>query len=180
MRSINGMRTAYASNEIGEKIDETNEAPIKYEKIIVVVNDSGVSSFKWESPMKIDSIKDENVSLLPFNKIEEIVCQALVNKYSVEKEKYDSFTVKVYKIQMGLMRIKQLNSDSFCYIPVWNIFSRISTGLYPNGVIEEPGGIKAYDDNGNVLYLSDSFPEAWNPITLSAIDGTQIDRGRGY
>ncbi|BDF59146.1 hypothetical protein CE91St36_19630 [Christensenellaceae bacterium] len=180
MRSINGVPTAYASNEIGEDMEDTNAAPVKYEKIMVVVNDNGIVSFKWESPMTINSIENESANLVPFNEIEKLALDAINTDYMTQNEMYDDFTVDVTRIELGLMRIKQPNSGAYYYSPVWNIFSKITAAALPGEGVETFGEQKAYDDDGTPIRLDSGFTEVWGPVTLNAINGSRIDRNVGY
>ena len=180
MRSINGCPTAYASNEIGEHMEDTNATPIRYEKIMVVVDDGGIASFKWESPMAINSVETESADLMSFNEIEKIALDAINTDYMAQNDMYDNFTVDVTRVELGLMRIKQPNSGAYYYSPVWNIFSKITSATLPGEASETFDEPQAYDDAGNPIRLDSGFTEVWGPVTLNAIDGSRIDRNVGY
>lgn len=180
MREINEIPTAYASNEIGEDMEDTNSIPIGYEKMTVVVNDNGIVSLVWNNPMQINSIQTDNANLLPFDQIETLAINAMNNKYADQVEMYDHFEISVDNIELGLMRVKQQNSGSYCYTPVWNIFSKIISATLPDGSQQTFEMPQAYDESGIPLYLPGSFPEVWDPITINAVDGTLIDRSQGY
>lgn len=179
MRSLDGVPTAYASDEVGEKIDDTEAAPVRYEKITVVVNDDGIASFKWDSPMKIDAVETA-AKLLPFSEIERLALAAVNNDYAGESGRYDRFTVDVTKAELGLMRVKQPNSGGYSYTPMWNIFAGMTSAALPGGEPEVFEKEEGHDEAGNPVALFDSAPEAYGPITLNAIDGSRIDRGKGY
>lgn len=180
MRTIQGVPTAYASDEVGENIDDTNTAPVGYEKITVIVNESGILSFRWDSPMIIDSIQIEQAGLLNFEEIETLALNTLNTKYTDQLEKYKRLEISVESIELGLMRVKQPNSGAYCYTPVWNIFSEITSATLADGTVQSFNPPQPYDEVGTPLYLTNSFPEVWGPITLNAVDGSTIDRNQGY
>lgn len=130
----------------------------RYERIDIVIDDTGVIEFSWVSPYTTPKIVTENTNLLPFSDIQQVFEKMILVKNSWE-DKETTLELNVNKVQLGLMRITDPNQrNSGILIPVWDFI-----------------GIRTYKNN----------KEQWsNPseclLTVNAIDGSIIDRGLGY
>ena len=194
MREINGCPTAYESKDVGSSMESMEMQPIRYEKMTIVIDDLGVTSFEWENPMTITSIDSENVAVMSFDEIEPIAIDQLANYHqnavldTGDNHPDPGATVYVTKVELGLMRVMKANSNEYYYIPVWNFFSDFE---HTDAYIEEVYTSKGYtygpptlsdcvDENGNPNILTSSYPQAWGAVTINAIDGSIIDRDLGY
>ncbi len=193
MREINGCPTAYESTGIGSDIKTTLKNPIAYEQMTIVMDDQGMVSFEWQTPMAIKSIDNPDVSLLPFDQIAERAKEGVVQRWAYEtvgrknnegKDVSDpGCTAKITKVELGLMRVAKANSDDYYYIPVWNFFSDLehTPGYYERMGFEPASKYETVDENGNINSgVADGDPFAWGAITVNALDGSIIDRNLGY
>ena len=180
MRSINGCPTTYASEEVGSSMESMEQNPVRYEKMVIVLDDQGVISFTWETPMNVTTIDNDNASLLSFDEISQRGVEQLAQKYSEYGVVVngDGATVNVSRIELGLMRVAKPDSPDYYYLPVWNFFNTFD-GNYK----EKPGAGEALppvDDNGNPSSRCDGYPQALGAVTINALDGSVIDRNLGY
>ena len=181
-RTFNGIPTAYEFNNRqgsqkgeGEWTDGTGYAPDIYlERLYITIDDQGLVYLQWIAPMKIDSVVNENVLLLPFNELKERAEKQLTLHYAAN---YDgspldgSFirhrNVDIQKVELSLMRIRKRDDpDHFLLIPVWDFY-----GTHINEYVNEDSNSGKNESAYQVPYLS--------LLTLNAIDGTVIDRYLG-
>ncbi len=180
MRSINGCPTTYASEEVGSSMESMEQNPVRYEKMVIVLDDKGVISFTWETPMNVTTIDNDNADLLSFDEISERAIDQISRKfgeYGVVAEG-DGGTVNVSRVELGLMRVAKQGSPDYYYLPVWNFFNTFD-GNYK----EKPGAGEALppvDENGNPTSRYDGYPQALGAVTINALDGSVIDRNLGY
>ena len=69
MRNINGAQTLYTCEDVGSNMESELAAPVRYEKIILVLDDTGLLSFEWTSPMTVTAVENPDAALLPFPEI---------------------------------------------------------------------------------------------------------------
>ena len=187
MREINGCPTSYESTEIGSDIDTTVDAPVAYEEMVIVMDDAGMISLKWISPMTLVSVDNPDVALLPFDEIYDRAKEHVVQRWAYEavgkkdnegKDVSDpGCTVKIYNVELGLMRIAKANSDDYYYIPVWNFFSDLE---HTEDYYERTGIKQFADENSDSENYYDRYQYRWGAITVNALDGSIIDRNLGY
>jgi len=186
MREINGCPTAYESTDVGSSMDNEVAEPIPYEKMIIIMDDMGMLGFSWESPMKIKSIDNTNVGVLSFDEIKERAIEQLAQKWIYQADADPGCTVKINKVELGLMRVSITNSNEFYYIPVWNFFAELNNTDDFLKRMEELGksvsnkSEDAVDAYGNPAKTTALFPQAWGAVTVNALDGSIIDRNLGY
>ncbi len=192
MREVNGCPTAYATEDVGSSMESEEQKPVRYEKMVIVMDDEGVTSFMWENPMTVISIDNADVDVLPFDEIAQAAAKQLAvrNKWSVENDKGEDVdpgcTVKVTKAELGLMRVMKANSSEYYYIPVWNFYSDVEhTDAFKNKYTKggDGGGFDVaseVDKNGSPYSLVSGYPQAWGAVTINALDGSVIDRDKGY
>jgi hypothetical protein len=189
MREINGCPTAYESTEIGYSLDAMN-APVTYEKMIIIMDDMGMVSLTWEIPMTIESIDNPDVSLLPFDKISQRALEQISQRYAdMVDENIDSngidwgdpgCTANITKVELGLMRIAKANSNDYYYIPVWKFFIDLEhTAEYYERTNSEPLLVNE-DENNFINIINYEYSLRCDVITVSALDGSVIDGQLGY
>ena len=71
-RNINGVQTTNETQGVGANPAETYMEPWQYESITVCVNDNGIIEMYWTSPAEVTDTLNENVVLLPFDKVQDI------------------------------------------------------------------------------------------------------------
>lgn len=194
MREINGCPTAYESTDVGSNIESEVMEPIPYEKMVIVMDDMGMVSFEWETPMSIESIDNPDVTLLAFEEIAQRATAQIGQFWAynaIEAKSHDGedmsdpgCTAKITKVELGLMRVAKADSDEFYYIPVWNFFTDLEhTDDYWERTGKELFSWEDHDfvdENGNSTDKICSYPQAWGAVTINALDGSVIDRDLGY
>ncbi len=131
------------------------------EVISVTVDDAGVCSLSYENPMQVGEVLEESAALLPFDEIAAIFeAVALLDIQPLEAAAAPEENIlRVEEIRFGYMAVLQADG-SYQYRPVWDFYG----SYWP--VYE--GGAPAPDS-------------LWEPVfTIDAVDGTVIDRWRGY
>ena len=162
--------------------------------MIIVMDDLGMVSFEWETPMTLDSIDNPDVTLLPFDEISQRAAAQIGQRWAYDaieaksnegKDMSDpGCTAIITKVELGLMRVAKADSDDYYYIPVWNFFTDFEhtddywerTGTEPYSWDDQD----YVDEEGNSTIMYDSYPQAWGAVTINALDGSVIDRDKGY
>ena len=191
MREINGCPTAYETAERPFSIEAEN-VPINYEKMIIVMDDEGMISFTWDIPMKVTSIDNADVTLLPFNDISQRAIEQISKRYADRvSENIDGngidwgdpgCTANIAKVELGLMRVAKANSDDYYYIPVWKYFIELEhTDEYYKRTGTEPMDESDFiDENGNTGNMNYEYSLRMDVVTFNAFDGSVIDSNLGY
>lgn len=198
MREVNGCPTAYEQTEIGSDIETTVNEPVPYEKMVIVMDDIGMTSFEWESPMKVESVDNPDVPLQPFEDISQRAKEQIAQlwAYEVANKKDNNgvdwsdpgCTANITNVELGLMRIAKPGGDDYYYIPVWNFFSALEhTPEYEKRFLDAFGDEALSQDDyvdkdGNPNSgMTDGFLQWGGPaVTINALDGSVIDRNLGY
>lgn len=159
-RNYNGVLANYSDSTHLSYPMNTKKYPQEY--LAIVIGLDGIVQMEYTAPHEV--IKVENMAtLLPFDEIQQKFNEHIV----LSKEDYDTY-IKIYKIQLGMMRIAKPNSDEYLVIPVWDFY----------GV--------AIGATGMIRYTDDEYWEKIHPnpersfLTINAIDGSIIDRALGY
>ena len=144
------------SNDFGEEVCQ--------ELITVVVDDDGIQAVRYDMPFEITQTLDENCALLTFDQIMNVAETIFPLRYAHLEREYKDIRMNVDRITLSYMVVLSRNNSAYCeIIPVWDFFG---TAEYRR------------EKNGEVIV-------AWNEpfqslLTISAIDGTIIDRNYGY
>jgi hypothetical protein len=95
------------------------------ESMEIYVDDTGIVSFDWRNPVRIESVLSENVTLLPF---EDVVRRAKDNMFYKNYTAYGSTAnIKIDKIQLNIMRImRQDKPGEYLIVPVWDFVGKQS------------------------------------------------------
>lgn len=175
-RNINGISSTYTVNDVGSDMESELKAPVRYEEMVIVIDDKGVVRFSWINPLEMVEINNDNVDLLPFHEIRQIAINQLKLRYSKDNLRYDSendkleLSAKVTGVQLGLMRVDIKDSKEYYYLPIWDIYSEM---VYP-------GVSRDYVDEHSNFSVSEGYaPETFNSITINAIDGSILNRYTG-
>lgn len=156
--------TAVADNESGEKA-------WGYERITVYADKGGIVYFSWQNPYSEPEIKTTDSRLMKFADIGDIFGKMIMVKNSDvalinEKNGFNVIdNINIDKVTLNLMRIRDKdNYTQGLIVPVWDFWGKISYELEDEG----------YKD---VVYSGEYYDIH---LTLNAVNGTVIDRGRGY
>lgn len=165
-RMVDGIPVIYTPDEgtYSEMSSDSQFSPIwAYEKLSLTYDDNGLFAFWWGNPYEISESSDENVYLMPFSEIQKIFENMIINKYTNDDKEKERTDMRITDVRLSYMRVREKDSlEEGNLIPVWDFFG--SRDIYQDGQ-NEP-----YTENqANLSFL-----------TINAMDGTIIDRRRGY
>lgn len=135
-----------------------------------------VRFINWLHPSAMGNIVNENVALLPFEQVQNIVQDTL--RYYVPDfplwEGVQHRTLVIDHVVLGVMRVKVMDSaDNYVLIPVWDCF-----GYFIDHYVSQDTSEYVLDQNNNVKI--DEPGGVGSFFTINAIDGSIIDRRLGY
>ena len=133
------------------------------EEIFGTLYEGEVISLQWNSPFTVLSTENENVPLLPFERIMEIFRRQVF--MSVYCDKGHDIRYRVTNIQFSYMRVQVKDSDDYYLLPVWDF-----TGYIVHDWPMSPGDTA----------ISKGFYSNMSILTVNAVDGSIIDRFLGY
>ncbi len=164
LRNIDGV---FVDNEGGSKFtdgwqgDDYVKREWAGENIEVVVNDSGIVGFYYNSPVEITETVVDKSSMKSFDEIKQIFEQmvTVANARGEGKDEEDRVSIDVHSVVLRYTRISEADSfDTGLLVPVWDFIGK-RTDAY--------GEKEAVDQNACIM-------------TINAIDGSIIDRTLGY
>lgn len=171
-RIVDGIPVVYTPDEgtYSDMSSDSQFSPIwAYEKLSLTYDDNGLFAFSWGNPYEISESSDENVYLMPFSEIQKIFENMIINKYTNggrekndknEKERTD---MRITDVRLSYMRVREKDSlEEGNLIPVWDFF----------------GSRDIYQDGQNEPYTENQANRSF--LTINAMDGTIVDRSRGY
>lgn len=203
MRTFNGCPTAFAEEEVGGDMDSTVNKPIHYERIVVHMDDQGVSYLRWNTPMTVTGVVNSNARLISFDEaVQKAISQIAARwKYSVENHRKNGRDTVVYikRVTFGLWRI-QKKGGGFYYVPVYHFFSDGDAFDWADWVDDNPYSTEYLDISSDSTqrerflrclekeeyywmltnYCRTFGGSYWGSITVNALDGTIIDKDKGY
>ena len=156
-RTFHGSDNGLAEAEVHYDYDAPQES------ISVVVANNEVRRADWQCPLHILGVDNENVTLLPFDRIMEICRKQLFMNIYIghDWDGNDSRTdLRITQIILSYLRVRKPNDDTYWLLPVWDF----------RGYIQRE-------------YNGDSIPDWFDHYTLltvNAVDGSIIDRDLGY
>lgn len=166
VRSLGGALLTYTENNIDRSTVQIDErtggrlaASWPYERVMFIIDDAGIVEFLWESPYEVMEPVVENTRLMPFEDIQAIFSTMVL----VTHARYGAdvkLTLNIDRVQLGIVRIQEKSSpETGLLVPVWDFFGTMT--------LEYNGG-------------QDLLTERISHLTINAIDGSIIDRTRGY
>ena len=163
-RSYGGVPITITKDDgTGVADEEQYVEPWEYERLELIVDETGVISFLYKSPYEVVESVTENAKLLSFQDIQSVLLTMLPANYAWMDESGDivSAVVNISEIQFGLARITEPNTrDQGLLVPVWDFFGSIS-------ITNEKGDTTLFTKYDSLL-------------TINAIDGSTINRSLGY
>lgn len=165
-RMVDGIPVIYTPDEgtYSEMSSDSQFSPVwAYERISLTYDDEGLAAFEWMNPYEISESSNENVYLMPFSEIQKIFENMIINKYTSDDKEKSRTDMRITDVRLSYMRVREKdNLDEGKLIPVWDFFG--SRDIY------QDGGTEPYtEDQANMSFL-----------TVNAMDGTIIERNRGY
>ena len=203
MRTFNGCPSAFADEEVGGDMDTTVNKPVHYERMELHIDDQGVSYFRWNVPMTVTGVVSSHARLISFDEAaKKAISQiAALRKYDVENRRKNGKDTNIYikRITFGLWRI-QKKGGGFYYVPVYHFFSEGDAVDWADWVDDNPYSIEFLGVSANttnrerflqcmekeencwmVLNFCLTFGgDYWGGVTVNALDGTIIDKDKGY
>jgi len=164
-KEYNGLPSTY-TDIILYSAGKDAESPIgHYDYIEVIVDDDGIAYFEWRGTEEANGVLNESPELLGFDEISQSFLAGITRSYS-DKSLGLYYRIVVSDIQLGYMRIKNGNgAEDFLLIPVWDFF----------GTVEKSE--TKFKDEESIAAATQVFSSL---LTISAVDGSIIDRNAGY
>lgn len=165
VRKVNNVPLTYTNVQYAHDDSDMNAVfSWAYERMTFIVDDSGIVEMVWESPYQLNDTVVEDTAMLPFEKIKDVFEKMIfVNNVDETKTGVD---IDITDVRLGFTRITEQNSlKQGLLIPVWDFFG--SKTVYFN---DRTGKEESY----TVQEAGQSL------LTINAIDGSVIDREKGY
>jgi hypothetical protein len=167
------------------------------------IDDQGVSYFRWNVPMTVTGVVSSNARLISFDEAaKKAISQiAALRKYDVENRRKNGKDTNIYikRVTFGLWRI-QKKGGGFYYVPVYHFFSEGDAFDWADWVDDNPYTIeflgvsststqrerflRCLEKEENcwmILNFCRTFGgDYWGGVTVNALDGTIIDKDKGY
>ncbi len=156
------------------------------ESITFIIDDEGVRFFEWKGQSELVEIVSENTRLLDFEDIIEIFESQVFLANAENKELVDvsEKNLTVDEVSLSMMTVRKNGvEDEYYQIPVWNFTGEYVTEYFET---EESVGItsenreKLLQEMPDVLENQEKIVESTSILTINAIDGSVIDRTKGY
>lgn len=203
MRTFNGCPSAYASEDVGSSMDSTVSQPVQYERIELHIDDQGVSYFRWNTPMKVTGVVNASARLISFDEAAKNAMSQVAArwKYDAERDKENGKEITIYmqRVTFGLWRV-QKKGGGFYYVPVYHFFSEANANDWADWMEDNPYNADYLGISMNTTwreaflycmgkkeyhwallgYCRTFGGEYWGGVTVNALDGTIIDKDKGY
>ncbi len=163
-----GMEEAFKQAAEGDMSSLKYVGEWEYERIQIMMNDQGIITLSWYSPLNIGETVVENSALLSFDRITAAFEQRMRDKYEpqAKEEHIASMDFKVDRVALELQRIAEQDSlETGLLVPVWNFYGTETDG---------------YNDQGNATTNENGFNEPRPILSVNAINASVIDNDIGY
>jgi hypothetical protein len=171
-RTVNGIPCAYiraSSNKSGASGELDYMYDWEYETFQILINDEGVLTLEWWSPIEITGTAVENSTVLPFSSIKDIFEKRMRDTYEPQAKHADvtDMTINVRRVSLEFERIAEQDSiENGLLVPVWNFYGTISQN--------------SVDEGGEPYTVRIGFDEPRPLLSVNAIDGSIINIEIGY
>ena len=174
MRAVGGVPATYTMQDCASllSMEDNVTNPLAYERIEVLIDDTGIVKVEWYSPMQQGETLAQNVEVLSFDKVIESFRNMIKTKYAFVDESNENYTINsadvyITRVTLGYSRVASKDTpDEFIMVPVWDFFGYLTRDI--------EGQPTDANERWNGLAEVDSL------LTINAVDGTVIDRGLGY
>ncbi|HPK14519.1 MAG TPA: DUF6034 family protein [Clostridia bacterium] len=189
MRMLEGVPFGYCSIDQysgGEEEDDVSRRLPAYERIMVIVDDGGVANVFWNGNMKIGTLLNANVALLPFDDIVarateqlKLQCSYLQDTGSVEGTLgVTHFDLVITRAELKFMYVRQQNSLDFITVPVWDFYG-VGTTYYNHDDVDAFNREHPQLDWSMPYEMASEF-YYYEYVTVNAVDGSVVNRHIGY
>lgn len=158
-------------------------AILRQETISISMDDFGVFSFFWRSPMQIVAQESASVQLMSFADVQQRIEQQLKVQTlwdNSDAEWIDARRLEIYRIKLSYMLIPKANDmDRYYLAPLWNVCGDLYhcyKDSYPTGT----SNTYILDENFELNVWRHRFDPDYSILTINAIDGSVIPRYRWY
>lgn len=162
-RQLSGVTETYTNAD--ESSADGYSKPWQYEKVHVLVDDDGVFYVEYSGPTAVKEKIVDAATLLPFDEIRSIFERmAVIIDNSIDSAGVDGASERrvITHVRLGLMCIREQDSDTGLLIPVWDFLG------YEERTSPSEGTLSFYTNE------LESF------LTINAVDGSIVDRSSGY
>ena len=189
-RELNGVTENLVSGSTSiEELDSLVAMPMQNENIQIIISEDGLVSFKWNNPSSVKEMISENVELLSFDKINDIFTNQIFlsnNELDIEKQlkgqemsfELKDKTIVIDKMKLGMARVmRQGHDNEYLTIPVWDFYGYETAIFNQEDALTARNFISDYfvSENGDA---KSSVYKTY--LTINALDGSVIDRTKGY
>ncbi len=162
---------------------------VQNEYVKIIITNDGLVFFEWQGPSKIKEIVSENVELMSFDKVQETLEKQIflsVGSLDIEKQltgldialELSEKTIVIDSVKLGMARVmRQGHEEEYLIIPVWDISG------YESVLFSEDDALSAQSYLSNYIISDDGVAKSANHktyLTINALDGSIIDRAKGY
>ena len=128
-REVNGlMENDTFSGKVTEDPENDVNVPFGYEEVEVDIDNKGIVFLWWENRMQAGEIQQENVQLLPFEKIQAII-EEQITMQDAAREIDWKIEDNVTSVELGTLCILTPNEkDVYTMVPVWEVYGTESNG----------------------------------------------------
>ena len=107
----------YGSDTAAQKAGLSYSHAVVKERIFADVQNGRLASLTWIDPLEVLAVENENVPLLPFDRIMEIFeKQVFMNIYLDSGER----TIRITDVYFSYRCVKKRDSDDYYLLPVWD------------------------------------------------------------
>ncbi len=164
-RVVDGMRCSYITGTTSVSDNAGFAALWDYETFEIYIDDRGIFSLRWMSPIEIQDNITTDASMLPFEDIADKFEDMMRIRYLPESKAPGrvSTTIDIQRVSLELFRITEQNSiENGLLVPVWNFYGTKTAD---------------YEDGGN---YSEGEGVPVSLLVVNAVDGSIIDPEQGY
>ena len=136
---------------------------LEQEEIFGTLYQGEVVKLQWNSPFTVTGVENENVPLLPFERIMEIFKRQVF--MSVYLDEGHPMTYCVTKVQFSYMRVQVRDKSDYYLLPVWDFV----------GYVEHDWNMTPGE-----RAVSRSLYNSMSVLTINGVDGSVLDRFLGY
>ena len=165
VRVVDGMRCSYITGTTEVSDDAGFAALWDYETFEIYIDDRGIFSLRWMSPIEIEDNITTDASMLPFEDIAGKFEDMMKIRFLPESKAQGrvSTTIDIQRVSLELFRITEQDSiENGLLVPVWNFYGTKTA---------------EYEDGGNYAE-GEGVPVSL--LVVNAVDGSIIDPEQGY
>jgi hypothetical protein len=169
-REINNVPVNYDTVISLGELDNDYSKAVYYEVASITIDENGIDKFEYRAPYKVIDIVENNAKIIELDEAIDKFSNHIKQTYTAATPD-NPFQINIHTIVLGLSRIK--NTDGrYVLIPTWDFMGNI---IYDESISDTQ-----FIDPSNPNMSEESLNPAYCIMTVNAIDGTIIDKSRGY